>query len=264
MKGSAIDTVKAIGIIIENPDFIDVRILEDFSNTANKCVPVIAVATTAGIAAEVTINYVITDVENKACIDPHYIPVVAVIDPDMMGSMPPSLRAATRMDALIHAIEGYITKGAWVMSDMFHLKAIELISASLRDFVAGKADGDAGMAFGEYIAGMGFSNAGFGIVHAMFHPLSALYDTPHGVANAIILPTVLEYNAEATREKYRDIAVAMGVKGTETMTMGEYRKAAIDAVKQLSEDVGIPKNLKEIARPKDIDFLAKCAYVVMI
>ena len=261
--GSAIDTAKAIGIIIENPDFIDVRSLEGFSNTANKCVPIIAVATTAGTAAEVTINYVITDVENKrkmACIDPHDIPVVAVIDPDMMSSMPPSLKAATGMDALTHAIEGYITKGAWVMSDMFHLKAIELISASLRDSVAGKVDGDAGMAFGEYIAGMGFSNAGLGIVHAMSHPLSALYDTPHGVANAIILPTVLEYNAEATGEKYRDIAVAMGVKGTETMTMEEYRKAAIDSVKQLSEDVGIPKNLKEIAKPEDIDFLAKCAY----
>ena len=261
--GSSMDTAKAIGIIINNPDFADVRSLEGVADTKNKSVPIFAVPTTAGTAAEVTINYVITDAEKNrkmVCVDPHDIPVVAFIDPDMMSSMPKGLTAATGMDALTHAIEGYITAGAWELSDMFHLKAIEIIARSLRGAVDNTAEGREGMALGQYVAGMGFSNVGLGIVHSMAHPLGALYDTPHGIANAIILPTVMEYNAEATGEKYRDIAKAMGVEGTETMSQEEYRKAAVDAVKQLSSDVGIPSDLKEIVKKEDIPFLAQSAY----
>ncbi|MGN1328918.1 MAG: lactaldehyde reductase [Eubacterium sp.] len=261
--GSSMDTAKAIGIIIENPDFADVRSLEGVAPTTNKCVPIIAVPTTAGTAAEVTINYVITDVEKNrkmVCVDPKDIPIVAIVDPDMMSSMPKGLTAATGMDALTHAIEGYITAGAWELSDMFHIKAIEIISRSLRGAVENTPEGREGMALGQYVAGMGFSNVGLGIVHSMAHPLGALYDTPHGVANAIILPTVMEYNAPATGEKYRDIAKAMGVEGVDEMSLEDARKAAIDAVKQLSEDVGIPSDLKEIVKPEDIDFLAQSAY----
>ncbi len=261
--GSSMDTAKAIGIIVENPEFADVRSLEGVAPTKNKCTPIIAVPTTAGTAAEVTINYVITDAEKNrkmVCVDVHDIPVVAVVDPDMMASMPRGLTAATGMDALTHAIEGYITAGAWEMSDMFHLKAIEIIARSLRGAVDNTPEGREGMALGQYIAGMGFSNVGLGIVHSMAHPLGALYDTPHGVANAIILPTVMEYNAPATGEKYRDIARAMGVSGVDEMTLDEARRAAIDAVKQLSIDVGIPADLKEIVRPEDLDFLAQSAY----
>ncbi len=261
--GSSIDTAKAIGIIIENPEFADVRSLEGVAPTKNKCTPIIAVPTTAGTAAEVTINYVITDAENDrkmVCVDVHDIPVVAVVDPDMMATMPRGLTAATGMDALTHAIEGYITKGAWEMSDMFHLKAIEIIAKSLRGAVEGTDCGREGMALGQYIAGMGFSNVGLGIVHSMAHPLGALYDTPHGVANAIILPTVMEYNAPATGDKYRDIAAAMGVEGTDAMTIEQARAAAIDAVKQLSADVGIPADLKEIVKAEDIDFLSQSAF----
>ena len=257
------DTAKAVGIIIANPEFADVRSLEGVAPTKNKCVPIIAVPTTAGTAAEVTINYVITDAEKNrkmVCVDVHDIPVVAVVDPDMMSSMPKGLTAATGMDALTHAIEGYITKGAWALSDMFHLKAIEIISKNLRGAVENTAEGREGMALGQYVAGMGFSNVGLGIVHSMAHPLGALYDTPHGVANAILLPTVMEYNAPATGDKYRDIAKAMGVEGTEDMSIEEARKAAIDAVKQLSHDVGIPENLKEIVKEEDIPFLAQSAY----
>ena len=260
--GSSMDTAKAIGIIIANPEFADVRSLEGVAPTKNKCVPIIAVPTTAGTAAEVTINYVITDAEKNrkmVCVDVHDIPVVAVVDPDMMSSMPKGLTAATGMDALTHAIEGYITKGAWAMSDMFHLKAIEIISKNLRGAVANTPDGREGMALGQYIAGMGFSNVGLGIVHSMAHPLGALYDTPHGVANAILLPTVMEYNAEATGEKYRDIAKAMGVEGVDEMSLEDARKAAVAAVKQLSEDVGIPKDLKNIVKEEDLDFLAQSA-----
>ena len=261
--GSSMDTSKAVGIIVNNPEFADVRSLEGVAPTKKACVPIIAVPTTAGTAAEVTINYVITDVQKNrkmVCVDVHDIPVVAVVDPDMMSTMPKGLTAATGMDALTHAIEGYITKGAWALSDMFHLKAIEIISDSLRGAVDNTKEGREGMALGQYIAGMGFSNVGLGIVHSMAHPLGALYDTPHGVANAIILPTVMEYNAPATGEKYRDIAKAMGVQGTESMTQEEYRKAAIDAVRQLSADVGIPADLKEIVKPEDIPFLAQSAY----
>ena len=261
--GSSMDTAKAIGIIINNPEFADVRSLEGVADTKNPAVPIIAVPTTAGTAAEVTINYVITDAEKNrkmVCVDPHDIPVVAVVDPDMMSSMPKGLTAATGMDALTHAIEGYITAGAWELSDMFHLKAIEIIAKSLRGAVDNTPEGREGMALGQYIAGMGFSNVGLGIVHSMAHPLGALYDTPHGVANAIILPTGMEYNAPATGEKYRDIAKAMGVEGTEKMTQDEYRKAAIDAVKKLAADVGIPADLKDIAKPEDIPFLAQSAY----
>ncbi|MBQ8195078.1 MAG: lactaldehyde reductase [Oscillospiraceae bacterium] len=261
--GSSMDTAKAVGIIITNPEYADVRSLEGVAPTKNPCVPIIAVPTTAGTAAEVTINYVITDVEKDrkmVCVDPHDIPIVAVVDPDMMSTMPKGLTAATGMDALTHAIEGYITKGAWELSDMFHLKAIEIIARSLRGAVDNTPEGREGMALGQYVAGMGFSNVGLGIVHSMAHPLGALYDTPHGVANAIILPTVMEYNAPCTGEKYRDIAKAMGVQGTENMTQEEYRKAAIDAVKQLSADVGIPADLKEIVKPEDIAFLAQSAY----
>lgn len=261
--GSSMDTAKAIGIIIKNPDFADVRSLEGVAPTTNKCVPIIAVPTTAGTAAEVTINYVITDTEKNrkmVCVDPKDIPVVAVVDPDMMSSMPKGLTAATGMDALTHAIEGYITAGAWELSDMFHLKAIEIISRSLRGAVENTPEGREGMALGQYVAGMGFSNVGLGIVHSMAHPLGALYDTPHGVANAIILPTVMEYNAPATGEKYRNIAKAIGVEGVDEMALDEARKAAVDAVKKLSHDVGIPEDLKDIVKPEDVDFLAQSAY----
>ena len=261
--GSSMDTAKAIGIIVTNPEFADVRSLEGTADTKNPCLPIIAVPTTAGTAAEVTINYVITDVEKNrkfVCVDPHDIPVVAIVDPDMMASMPKGLTAATGMDALTHAIEGYITKGAWELSDMFHLKAIEIISKSLRGAVDNTPEGREGMALGQYVAGMGFSNVGLGIVHSMAHPLGALYDTPHGVANAIILPTVMEYNAPATGEKYREIARAMGVKGVDDMSQEEYRKAAIDAVRRLSQDVGIPADLKEIVKPEDVAFLAQSAF----
>jgi len=261
--GSSMDTSKAIGIIIANPEFADVRSLEGVAPTKNKSIPIFAVPTTAGTAAEVTINYVITDVEKSrkmVCVDPKDIPVIAFVDPDMMSSMPKGLTAATGMDALTHAIEGYTTAGAWELSDMFHLKAIEIIARSLRGAVDNTPEGRADMALGQYVAGMGFSNVGLGIVHSMAHPLGALYDTPHGVANAIILPTVMEYNAEATGDKYKYIAQAMGVEGTESMTQAEYRKAAVDAVKKLSEDVGIPKDLKEIVKEADIPFLAQSAY----
>ncbi|MBO5010312.1 MAG: lactaldehyde reductase [Clostridia bacterium] len=261
--GSSMDTAKAIGIIINNPEFADVRSLEGVAPTKNKCVPIIAVPTTAGTAAEVTINYVITDTEKNrkmVCVDVHDIPVVAVVDPDMMATMPKGLTAATGMDALTHAIEGYITKGAWTLSDMFHIEAIRIIAKSLRGAVAGTDEGREGMALGQYVAGMGFSNVGLGIVHSMAHPLGALYDTPHGVANAIILPTVMEYNAPETGDKYKYIAEAMGVEGTDKMTVDEYRAAAINAVKQLSLDVGIPADLKEIVKAEDIPFLAQSAY----
>ncbi len=261
--GSSMDTAKAIGIIINNPEFADVRSLEGVAPTKKPCVPIIAVPTTAGTAAEVTINYVITDVEKRrkfVCVDTHDIPIVAVIDPDMMSTMPKGLTAATGMDALTHAIEGYITKAAWEMTDMFHLKAIEIISKSLRGAVANTQEGRDGMALGQYIAGMGFSNVGLGIVHSMAHALGAVYDTPHGVANAILLPSVMAYNAPCTGEKYREIARAMGVQGVDEMSQEEYRKAAVDAVQQLSLDVGIPKDLKEIVKEEDIPFLAESAY----
>lgn len=261
--GSSMDTAKAIGIIIENPEFEDVVSLEGVAPTSNKCVPIIAVPTTAGTAAEVTINYVITDTEKNrkmVCVDPKDIPIIAVVDPDMMSTMPKGLTAATGMDALTHAIEGYITKGAWELSDMFHLKAIEIIAANLRGAVENTPEGRNQMALGQYIAGMGFSNVGLGLVHSMAHPLGAVYDTPHGVANAIILPTVMEYNAPATGEKYRDIAKAMGVKGVDDMSLEDARKAAVDAVRQLGKDVGIPADLKEIVKDEDVDFLAQSAY----
>lgn len=261
--GSSMDTAKAIGIIATNPEFEDVRSLEGVAPTKNPCVPIIAVPTTAGTAAEVTINYVITDVERKrkfVCVDVHDIPVVAVVDPDMMSSMPKSLTAATGMDALTHAIEGYITKGAWEMSDMFHIKAIEIIAKNLRGAVNNTAEGREGMALGQYIAGMGFSNVGLGVDHSMAHTLSAYYDTPHGKACAILLPTVMAYNAEYTGTKYRNIAKAMGVDGVENMTQDEYRKAAVDAVRKLAEDVGIPTTLKGIVKEEDLDALSESAY----
>ena len=261
--GSSMDTAKAIGIIINNPEFADVRSLEGVAPTKNKTVFTIAVPTTAGTAAEVTINYVITDVEKKrkfVCVDVHDIPEVAVIDPDMMSTMPKGLTAATGMDALTHAIEGFTTKAAWEMTDMMHLKAIELIAKNLRGAVANTPEGRNGMALGQYIAGMGFSNVGLGIVHSMAHCLGAVYDTPHGVANAILLPTVMEYNAPVTGDKYKYIAIAMGVKGVEAMSEAEYRKAACDAVRQLSADVGIPADLKAIVKPEDLDFLAESAF----
>ena len=261
--GSSMDTAKGIGIIATNPEFADVRSLEGVAPTKNHAVFTIAVPTTAGTAAEVTINYVITDVEKKrkfVCVDTNDIPEIAVIDPDMMASMPKGLTAATGMDALTHAIEGYITKGAWEMTDMFHLEAIELISKHLRGAVANTAQGREGMALAQYIAGMGFSNVGLGIVHSMAHGLGALYDTPHGVANAIILPTVMEYNAPCTGEKYRAIAKAMGVEGTESMSQEEYRKAAVDAVRRLAADVGIPANLQGILREEDVQFLSESAF----
>lgn len=261
--GSAMDTSKAIGIIITNPEFSDVRSLEGVAPTKNPCVPIIAVPTTAGTAAEVTINYVITDVEKKrkfVCVDCHDIPVVAVVDPDMMNSMPAALTAATGMDALTHAIEGYITKGAWELSDMFHIKAIEIIGRSLRGAVKNTAEGREGMALGQYVAGMGFSNVGLGVDHSMAHTLSAYYDMPHGKACATLLPTVMEFNAPATGEKYKDIAIAMGVQGVDKMTQDEYRKAAVDAVKKLAEDVGIDCSLKGVVKEEDVDALAQDAF----
>ena len=261
--GSSIDTAKAIGIIIANPEFADVRSLEGVAPTKNPCAPIIAVPTTAGTAAEVTINYVITDEEKNrkmVCVDVHDIPVVAVVDPDMMSTMPKGLTAATGMDALTHAIEGYITKGAWTLSDMFHLKAIEIIAEALPKAVNNDPEGREAMALGQYIAGMGFSNVGLGIVHSMAHPLGALYDTPHGVTNAIILPTVMEYNAPYTNEKYRDIAIAMKVEGAEKMSIEEARIAACKAVSELSKKVGIPQDLKDIVKEEDLDFLAESAY----
>ena len=260
--GSSMDTSKAIGIIIANPAFEDVRSLEGLSATTKPSVPIFAIPTTAGTAAEVTINYVITDVEKKrkfVCVDSHDIPVVAFVDPDMMSSMPKGLTASTGMDALTHAIEGYTTKGANTITDMFNLKAIELIAQSLRGAVENTPEGREGMALGQYLTGMGFSNCGLGIVHSMAHGLGALYDTPHGVANAIILPTVMEYNKDAVGEKLRAVAKAMGVSGTENMSKEEYQKAAIDAVKKLAEDVGIPKDLKNIVKPEDVDFLSQSA-----
>lgn len=260
--GSSMDTSKAIGIIIANPEFEDVRSLEGVAPTKKPCVPIIAVPTTAGTAAEVTINYVITDVERKrkfVCVDPHDKPIIAIVDPDMMSSMPKGLTASTGMDALTHAIEGYTTKAAWEMTDMFHLKAIEIIARSLRSAVANEKEGREGMALGEYIAGMGFSNVGLGIAHSMAHTLGAVYDTPHGVACAMMLPIVMEYNADCTGEKYREIARAMGVKGVDDMSVEEYRKAAIDAVAQLSVDVGIPTKLEAI-KEDDLDFLAESAH----
>jgi len=260
--GSSMDTSKAIGIIIANPEFEDVRSLEGLSPTKHPSVPIFAIPTTAGTAAEVTINYVITDVEKKrkfVCVDAHDIPVVAFVDPDMMSSMPKGLTASTGMDALTHAIEGYTTKGANVITDMFNLKAIELIAASLRGAVENTKEGKEGMALGQYITGMGFSNCGLGIVHSMAHGLGALYNTPHGIANAIILPTVMAYNAESTGEKFRNIAIAMGVENVENMSQEEYRKAAIDAVRQLATDVGIPSNLKGILKEEDVDFLSQSA-----
>ncbi len=261
--GSSMDTAKAIGIIIANPEFEDVRSLEGVASTKRPCVPIIAVPTTAGTAAEVTINYVITDVERKrkfVCVDAHDIPVVAVVDPDMMASMPAALTAATGMDALTHAIEGYITKGAWELSDMFHLKAIEMISRSLRGAVANTQEGREGMALGQYIAGMGFSNVGLGVDHSMAHTLSAYYDMPHGKACAVLLPAVMEYNAPYTGEKYREIARAMGVQGVDGMTQEQYRKAAVEAVRQLSEDVGIRSTLKGIVQPEDLHQMSVDAY----
>jgi len=260
--GSSMDTSKAIGIIIANPAFEDVRSLEGLSATTKPSVPIFAIPTTAGTAAEVTINYVITDVEKKrkfVCVDSHDIPVVAFVDPDMMSSMPKGLTASTGMDALTHAIEGYTTKGANTITDMFNLKAIELIAQSLRGAVENTPEGREGMALGQYLTGMGFSNCGLGIVHSMAHGLGALYDTPHGVANAIILPTVMEYNKDEVGEKLRDVAKAMGVADTEKMSKEEYQKAAIDAVKKLAEDVGIPKDLKNIVKPEDVDFLSQSA-----
>ena len=260
--GSSMDTAKAIGIIINNPEFADVRSLEGVAPTKNKCVPILAVPTTAGTAAEVTINYVVTDVEKKrkfVCVDPHDMPVIAIVDPEMMSSMPKGLTASTGMDALTHAIEGYTTKAAWEMTDMFHLKAIELISKSLRSAVANEKEGREGMALGQYIAGMGFSNVGLGIAHSMAHTLGAVYDTPHGVACAMMLPIVMEYNAACTGEKYREIARAMGVKGADEMSVEEYRKAAVDAVRKLSVDVGIPTKL-EALKEEDLDFLAESAH----
>ena len=260
--GSSMDTSKAIGIIIANPEFEDVRSLEGVAPTKKPCVPIIAVPTTAGTAAEVTINYVITDIERKrkfVCVDPHDMPIIAVVDPDMMSSMPKGLTASTGMDALTHAIEGYTTKAAWEMTDMFHLKAIEIISKSLRGAVANTKEGREGMALGQYIAGMGFSNVGLGIAHSMAHTLGAVYDTPHGVACAMMLPIVMEYNQECTGEKYREIARAMGVANVDSMSQDEYRKAAVDAVKKLSADVGIPSVLEAI-KEEDLPVLAESAH----
>ena len=259
--GSSMDTAKAIGIIVANPEFEDVRSLEGVAPTKKPCVPIIAVPTTAGTAAEVTINYVITDVERKrkfVCVDPHDMPIIAVVDPDMMSSMPKGLTASTGMDALTHAIEGYTTKAAWEMTDMFHLKAIEIISKSLRGAVANEKEGRDGMALGQYIAGMGFSNVGLGIDHSMAHTLSAHYDTPHGVACAMLLPISMEFNRDYTGERYRAIAKAMGVEGTETMSQEEYRDAAIAAVRKLSKDVGIPEKNERI-KEEDLEQLAKDA-----
>ena len=261
--GSSMDTAKAVGIIMANPKFADVRSLEGVAPTKNPSKSIFAVPTTAGTAAEVTINYVITDVEKKrkfVCVDPHDIPVVAFVDPVMMSTMPRSLTAFTGMDALTHAIEGLITKGACAMTDMMHLEAIRLISLSLRDAVANKPSGREGMALGQYIAGMGFSNVGLGIDHSMAHGLSALYDMPHGKACAILLPTAMKFNAPKTGDKYRKIAIAMGVKGAEKMPLAKVRKAAIAAVEKLSKDVGIPPSLKGVLKKEDVNFLAKSAY----
>lgn len=261
--GSSMDTAKAIAIIIKNPEFKDVRSLEGVAPTKKPCVPILAVPTTAGTAAEVTINYVITDVEKRrkfVCVDVHDIPVCAFVDSDMMSSMPKALKASTGMDALTHAIEGYITKGAWELSDMFHIKAIEIIGRSLKASCDGKLAGEEGMALGQYVAGMGFSNVGLGVDHSMAHTLSAYYNMPHGMACAILLPTVMEFNAPKTGSKYRDIAKALGVKGTEKMKPAEYRKAACDAVRKLSKSVGIPQTLKGVVKPEDIPALAKSAY----
>ncbi len=261
--GSSMDTAKAIGIIITNPEFEDVRSLEGVAPTKNPCAPIIAVPTTAGTAAEVTINYVITDVEKKrkfVCVDVHDIPVVAVVDPDMMASMPAGLTAATGMDALTHAIEGYITKGAWELSDMFHIKAIEIIAKSLRGAVKNEKEGRDGMALGQYIAGMGFSNVGLGVDHSMAHTLSAYYDMPHGKACATLLPAVMAFNAPATGEKYRDIAKAMGVEGVDAMSIEDARNAAVEAVRQLAEDVGIVTSLKGVVKEEDVKALAADAF----
>ena len=260
--GSSMDTSKAIGIICANPEFGDVRSLEGVAPTKNPSIPIIAVPTTAGTAAEVTINYVITDVERKrkfVCVDPHDMPIVAVVDPDMMASMPKGLTASTGMDALTHAIEGYTTKAAWEMTDMFHLKAIEIIARSLRGAVGNTQEGRDGMALGQYIAGMGFSNVGLGIAHSMAHTLGAVYDTPHGVACAMMLPIVMEYNAPCTGEKYREIARVMGVANADAMSQEEYRRAAVEAVRQLSLDVGIPQKLAAL-KEEDLQFLAESAY----
>jgi lactaldehyde reductase len=260
--GSSIDTAKAIGIIVNNPEFEDVVSLEGVAPTKNPAVTIIAIPTTAGTAAEVTINYVITDEEKNrkmVCVDVHDIPAVAIVDPEMMESMPKGLTAATGMDALTHAIEGYITKGAWELSDMFHIKAIEIIARSLPGAVLNTEEGREEMALGQYIAGMGFSNVGLGLVHAMAHPLGALYDTPHGVANAILLPTIMEWNAPATGEKYRDIAKAMGVKDIDKMSLDDARSACVKAVYDLAREVGIPKDLKAIIKEEDLDFLAQSA-----
>ena len=256
------DTAKAIGIIITNPEFEDVRSLEGVAPTKNHAVPTIAVPTTAGTAAEVTINYVITDLEKErkfVCVDEHDIPEVAIVDPDMMSTMPKGLTAATGMDALTHAIEGYTTKAAWEIPDMFHLEAIRLISENLRGAVENTPEGRKGMALAQYIAGMGFSNVGLGIAHSIAHTLGAHYDTPHGVACAMMLPIVMEYNQEYTGERFKDIAKTMGVKGVDEMSQAEYRKAAIDAVKQLSKDVGIPEKLDKI-KEEDLDVLAADAF----
>jgi len=259
--GSSMDTSKAIGIIITNPEFADVRSLEGVAPTKNPCVPIFAVPTTAGTAAEVTINYVITDTERKrkfVCVDPHDMPVVAFVDPEMMASMPKGLTAATGMDALTHAIEGYTTKAAWEMTDMFHLEAIKLIAKHLRGAVNNEPEGREGMALAQYIAGMGFSNVGLGIAHSMAHTLGAVYDTPHGVACAMMLPNVMEFNADTTGDKFANIARAMGVEGVDDMSVEEYRKAAVDAVRKLSVDVGIPTVL-EALKEEDLDFLAESA-----
>ncbi len=262
--GSPIDTSKAIATIITNPEFADVRSLEGLAPTKNPCLPIIAVTTTSGTAAEVTINYVITDVEKNrkfVCVDPHDIPIVAIVDPDMSASMPTGLCAATGMDALVHAVEGYITKGAWELTDMLHLKAIEIIGRSLRSAVAGDYAGREAMSLGQYIAGMGFSNVGLGIVHSMAHPLSAVYDIPHGKACAMLLTAVLKFNAPATGEKYREIARVMGVPNVDAMNEAAYRQAAIDVIQKLAEDVGIPKSLSEAGvKREDIPFLAESAF----
>ena len=262
--GSPIDTSKAIATIITNPEFADVRSLEGLAPTKNPCLPIIAVTTTSGTAAEVTINYVITDVEKNrkfVCVDPHDIPIVAIVDPDMSASMPTGLCAATGMDALVHAVEGYITKGAWELTDMLHLKAIEIIGRSLRSAVAGDYAGREAMSLGQYIAGMGFSNVGLGIVHSMAHPLSAVYDIPHGKACAMLLTAVLKFNAPATGEKYREIARVMGVPNIDAMDEATYRQAAIDVIQKLADDVGIPKSLSEAGvKREDIPFLAESAF----
>lgn len=262
--GSPIDTSKAIATIITNPEFADVRSLEGLASTKNPCLPIIAVTTTSGTAAEVTINYVITDVEKNrkfVCVDPHDIPIVAIVDPDMSASMPTGLCAATGMDALVHAVEGYITKGAWELTDMLHLKAIEIIGRSLRSAVAGDYAGREAMSLGQYIAGMGFSNVGLGIVHSMAHPLSAVYDIPHGKACAMLLTAVLKFNAPATGEKYREIARVMGVPNVDAMDEATYRQAAIDVIQKLADDVGIPKSLSEAGvKREDIPFLAESAF----